>query len=90
MLNSRWILEFEFFQIMSGIFIFPNLILSMAYVDSCWPILFAFFQILSGICIFTNMVLSVEYDNSRWPLELASTQILILSMDYGDILWPRF
>ena len=45
----------------SGIYIFPNLILSAVYVDSCCTPEFAFFHILSGIYIFPNMILSVDY-----------------------------
>ena len=90
MLNSCWILELAFPQILNGVFICPNLILSAAHVDGLWPLEFAFVQILSGICICPNLVLITDYYNIHLPLEFTFAQILILSTDYGDISWPQF
>ena len=38
MLNSRWLLEFEFVKIISDICNGPNIILSAAHVDGRWPL----------------------------------------------------
>ena len=86
MLDILWPLEFAFFQILSGIFIIPNLILSVDYVDIPCPLI-ALVQILSGVYMFSNLILSAVYDNIRWPLEFSLFQILILSSDYGDSRW---
>ena len=49
MLNGRWNLEFAFVQIISGICISPDVILSVDYFDGRWPLKFFLVQILSGI-----------------------------------------
>ena len=66
-MNNRWPLECAFVQILSGVCISTNLILSAGYDDSRWPLEFVFFLIL---------ILIADYGDSRWPQKFVLVQIL--------------